>query len=186
MADRKTRLDEIRRQMSEPNVVRWRKIVENSVTPASELVSNRSMVVEMASTIKDFIDDIESIRFQLAQNWCLCKWCQMFDPKKDMFNHWKSELVACIMFLRDVKLKSGSKMKTIMRTMVEKRDFDDVDIIYDAISYKFAKEGISDEDSMMVVSREFVSGLPELVGLMSETTRDKENIVKYMERTFIV
>ena len=66
MTDRKSRLDEIRRQMSEPNVVRWRKIVENSVTPASELVRNRSMVVEMASTIKDFIDDIESIRFQLA------------------------------------------------------------------------------------------------------------------------
>ena len=110
----------------------------------------------------------------------------MFDPKNDLFNHWKSELVACIMFLRDVKLKSGSKMKTIMRTMVDKRDFDDADIIYDAISYKFAKEGISDEDSMMVVSREFVSGLPELVGLMSETTRDKENIVKYMDRTFIV
>ena len=74
MTDRKSRLDEIRRQMSEPNVVRWRKIVENSVTQASELVRNRSMVVEMASTIKDFIDDIESIRFQLAQNWCLCKW----------------------------------------------------------------------------------------------------------------
>ena len=35
----------------------------------------------------------------------------MFDPKNDLFNHWKSELVACIMFLRDVKLKSGSKMR---------------------------------------------------------------------------
>ena len=185
MVDRKsTRLDEMCRQMSAPNVVRWRKIVENSVTPASELVRKRSMVVETASTIKDFIDDIESIRFQLAQNWCLCKWCQMFDPKNDLFNHWKSELVACIMFLRDVKLKSGSKMKTIMRTMVEKRDFDDVDIIYDAISYKFAKDGISDEDSMVAVSREFVSGLPELVELMSETSRDKENVVKYMDRTF--
>lgn len=50
------------------------------------------MIFEMAIPLKKYTEKIETFKYELVKNWCLCKWCQLFDPINDNFNHWKEEL----------------------------------------------------------------------------------------------
>ena len=38
--------------------------------------ATQQVLMEMAEPLKKYAKRIESIRFQLAENWCLCKYCQ--------------------------------------------------------------------------------------------------------------
>ena len=39
------------------------------------------MIVEMAVSLKDYRKRVDGLRFQIVENWCLCKWCLVFNPQ---------------------------------------------------------------------------------------------------------
>lgn len=58
------------------------EILKNAYGIPAEVVLERlgiSMINEMALSIKDYIQKIDGLRFQLVENWCFCKWCQLFN-----------------------------------------------------------------------------------------------------------
>ena len=61
----------------------------------------------MAVALKTYIARVNGLRFQLVENWCLCKWCQLFNPECENFAHWITELKACIDNLKFVDIKNG-------------------------------------------------------------------------------
>lgn len=50
----------------------------------------------MAISLKAYKTKIDELRFQLVENWCLCKYCQLFNPNCENFAYWIKELKNCI------------------------------------------------------------------------------------------
>ena len=87
---------------------RLNSIIDESV----ENVLNRiGLINEMAVPLKIYKERVDGLRFQLVENWCLCKWCQLFNPKCENFVHWINELKVCINNLKFLDIKNGIDKK---------------------------------------------------------------------------
>ena len=184
MAYKKSRL--------KPNLIKWHRITDIAVR-AEE--GRLEVVTEMAISLDDFLIRVEGIMFQLVQNWCLCKWCQMFDPKNDLFNHWKNELSANLRFLMSPALKNRriDKGRHFKKVLVDDYDLDDPERVYGEICDKFSKEHILDSESIdevRSVAGEFSKSISEMAELMSSnglaSNDTKTKATEYIDRTFKV
>lgn len=126
------------------------------------------MLNEMALPLKEYTKRIDDVMYQLAENWCLCKWCQLFDPENDNFNHWKEELSAYVMKLASPKLKNNiGKKKHLEKHLVEWYDLDEKDMVIDVIDFKFDKEHIMDNSQREVVANAFATSIHKLIDAIS-------------------
>lgn len=143
---------------------------------------NASLISEMAIPLKLFIRDIEGLKFQIIQNWCLCKWCQLFDPENINFNHWKEELASFLLQLQNSKIKGGiSKRKHLDKYFIEYYEYNDKDSVIGAIRDKFSREGINDNRQINRVAREFANDINSLLDVISDQMKP---IMAYIHKTF--
>ena len=73
----------------------------------NDVLKRIGVINEMAVPLKDYRARVDGLRFQLVENWCLCKWCQLFNPECENFAHWVTELKACIDNLKFLDIKNG-------------------------------------------------------------------------------
>lgn len=128
------------------------------------------LLTEMAMSLKDFKDRILHLQFQLVENWCLCKWCQLFDIENDNFCHWLTEFKVYANAIYYIKLKSGNKRKTLIKEFIENYDYNDSDKIFSIIQDKFIQEGIQDISQIKTVSIEFSQKIEKLIDALCSTT----------------
>ena len=84
---------------------------------------------EMAISLKDYRDKIDAYRIRLVENWCLCKYCQLYNKNHMDFNHWKIELRQNINALKLVNIKkSADKRKLLIKMLVNEYDYDDINL----------------------------------------------------------
>ena len=57
----------------------------------NDVLKRIGVINEMAVPLKDYRARVDGLRFQLVENWCLCKWCQLFNPECENFAHWVTE-----------------------------------------------------------------------------------------------
>ncbi len=78
-----------------------RTIQEMIDMQVSETISRIDPITEMAVPLKKYKVRVDGLRFHLVRNWCLCRYCQLFDTTNICFKHWINELEAVIeKFLR--------------------------------------------------------------------------------------
>ena len=78
-----------------------RTIQEMIDEQVSETISRIDPITEMAVPLKKYKERVDGLRFHLVRNWCLCRYCQLFDTTNICFKHWINELEAVIeKFLR--------------------------------------------------------------------------------------
>lgn len=141
-----------------------------------------SVLNEMAIPLKKYAERIENIRYQLAENWCLCRYCQIYDPGNANFSHWKSELTACIKYLKMVYINNGiDKRKTLVRVLANEFDFCKPGMIAMIVADKFEKEGLEDPEVIGRVSTDMSEGIMSLIDVISD---DRLTISKYISATF--
>lgn len=176
------------------SIIKWHQITDIAVK-AEE--GRLEVVTEMAISLDDFLVRVEGIMFQLVQNWCLCKWCQMFNPENDLFSHWRNELSANLRFLMSPTLKNRriDKGRHFSKVLVDDYDLDDPERVYEEICDKFSKEHILDSESISnvrCVAGEFPKSISEIVELMSSSNgrltsnETKTKAAEYIDRTFNV
>ena len=96
-----------------------RDIINESV---EDLLNRIRMINEMAVPLKAYKTRVDGLRFQLVENWCLCRYCQLFNPECENFAHWIKELKACIDNLKFIDIKNGiDKRRTLTRMLI--RDY---------------------------------------------------------------
>lgn len=66
---------------------------------------NETIITEMAVPLKDYKQRVDGLRFCLVENWCLCKWCQLYNHECENFAHWVTELKICIDNLKLLNIK---------------------------------------------------------------------------------
>lgn len=158
--------------------------LRNIVNETVEDVLNRiGMVNEMAVRLKDYKQRVDGLRFRMVENWCLSKWCQLFNPECENFQHWINELKACMDNLKYLDIKNGiDKRKTLIKMLVKDYDYDNVNMIERIIRGKFAKENITDINQKITVCKEFADNITNLIDAISIDSIEIEN---YLEQTFI-
>lgn len=149
----------------------------------NDVISRKSaMISEMAIPLKIFIRDIEGLKFQIIQNWCLCKWCQLFDPANENFNHWKEELASHLLQLQNSKLKGKiSKAKQLKRYFIEYYEYNDKAVVVGAIRDKFYREKIIDKLQIDTVADKFSKNINSIIDIISNPSKP---IMLYLNEMF--
>ena len=144
--------------------------------------ATQQVLSEMAEPLKKYIKRIESIRFQLAENWCLCKYCQLYSQNNPNFAHWITELRPCIQYLKFVDINNGiDKKRTLQRVLVGQYDFNSANMIKRIIEDKFADENINDATIISTVSNELANSINGLIEVISN---NNITINAYIQATF--
>ena len=136
------------------------------------------IITEMSVPLKIYKKRVDGLRFQLVENWCLCKWCQMFDPTNQNFNHWISEFKACTTNLKYLDLKEkANKRRTLVKMLIRDYDYEDPSMIEQIIRDKFDTEHIKET---WEVAEEFTKNVRDLIDVISQPTRSVKVYVKEM------
>ena len=161
----------------------WKDVLNMPVAKTIEqLDDEKKLVIETALPLEEFKKRLDGLRFQLIENWCLCKFCQLYDPENNNFWHWLGELHACLKNLRDFEIKGKiNKRKTIVKMLVDDYDYNQSRKILEIIRDKFDAENMVDASKRKNVAESFVSSLDELIGILSGT---ETSIGCYIQTSF--
>lgn len=163
------------------------KIIESIIKEINnetvEDVLNRIGIInEMAVPLKVYKVRVDGLRFQLVENWCLCKWCQLFNPECENFTHWLTELKACINNLKFLNIKNGiDKRRTLMRRLVYDYDYNNANMIERIVRGKFTEENIYNNHQKVHVCAEFADNINGLIDAISIDAIDTD---EYIQNTF--
>ena len=165
--------------------MKWREIVN---APAEDVVrrvcGDNAIVAEMALPLKVFRQRVEGLMFQLIENWCLCKYCQLYDPDNQNFGHWLSELRSYTNQLRNFEIKGKIQKKTtLVNIFIRDFDYDETRKILVIIRDKFDVEKIMDMSQRQAIAGAFASSVQGLIDFLCDT--DISN-ASYMKKTFDV
>lgn len=160
-----------------------KKIIRLIEEELREVVSATTQQVlnEMAVPIKTYKARVDNLRLQLVENWCLCRYCQLFNPNSEYFNHWIKELRAHMNNIKSLNLKKGDKLKILTQMLIVDYDFDDVNTIYRIVVGKFGRERISNVNIISRVCGDFANSINDFVKALG-----MDNIITedYLMNTF--
>ena len=66
-----------------------------------------TLVFEMAYSRKELKNSFDGILDQIIENWCLVKYCSLYDEQNINKNHWANELTAHMYNILKRQLKNG-------------------------------------------------------------------------------
>lgn len=148
-----------------------------------EVISN-SYVFEMAYDRKELKKRVESLLNQIIENWCLVRYCSLYDKNNININHWRRELQSHLFNIFEMSIKGGnynSKYNLISEIIFNKREITTSNKISLIIRNKFRIEGI-------VIKSDICEGclenLKELISLISnkETPENSDELFDYIDR----
>lgn len=129
-------------------------------------IIKKHLLTEYAIPIKQYKSRIDGLRLQLVENWCLCKYCQLFKPDSENFTHWINELRAHMDNIKSLNIKSGNKCKILKSMLIDDFDFDDNGTIYRIIVGKFKREGINDVNVISKITTEFTNNIELFINVL--------------------
>lgn len=131
-----------------------------------ETISN-TWLFEMAYSREKYIERLMGLDTQIVDNWCLIKYCNMYDEENWNRLHWSQELLAHMTNAWECKLKKGlDKMRTTKHVFITMNELDDVNNVYGWIERKWDTENIP-EHTRIIIAKEFVKALPKICQLIS-------------------
>lgn len=148
----------------------------------NDVLNRIGMINEMAVSLKTYRARVDGLRFQLVENWCLCKYCQLFNPECENFAHWITELKACIDNLKFLDIKNGiNKRKTLIKMLVRDYDYDNANMIERIIRGKFVRENLTDNTQKVQTCIAFADNIFGLIDAISMESIDSD---EYIQNTF--
>ena len=142
-----------------------------------EAISN-TYLFEMAYSRQDYLRNISGLCYQIVENWCLVKYCNLYDEENYNRLHWSNELITHLNNLYDCKLKKGlNKFNTTEYGLIEKAELDDIDVVEDLLYHKWRVEKLPN-DTKNIIAKEFIKALPIICKLISG--KNNEDIYNYV------
>lgn len=126
---------------------------------------SKTKIFEMTYSREQYIDNIDDIADQIVENWCLIRYCTLYDKDNKNKVHWKQELKSyCKKLLRSVV--KVNKLKATQDAMIEMLELDNQKIVEVTIADKFEKENFEIKQD---ICRDFSEyGLQKIIYLVSK------------------
>lgn len=136
----------------------------------------------MAVSLKTYRARVDDLRFQLVENWCLCKYCELFNTECENFAHWITELKACIDGIKFLDIKNGiDKRRTLIKMLVRDYGYDNANMIERIIRGRFVRENLTDNVQKVQVCTAFADNIIGLIDAISMESIDSD---EYIQNTF--
>ena len=156
------------------NSIKWMPLIES----VHETIARIGLIQEMALPMKKYKQYIIGMRKQIAENWCLCKYCQMFDSQNINYNHWVKELKIYIDGLKYVNLKNGiDKRKPLKIVLVDYFDLNDENMIFRMIRSKFKREGLFEVEDVKKVANSMANSIKGLIDAIGDDEIDSDEYI---------
>ena len=142
-----------------------------------------TLVFEMTYSRKELKTSFDSILDQIIENWCLVKYCSLYDRNNINKKHWANELTAHMYNILKRQLKNGgedAKLQLLKSVTYEQKEYATSVAIKNCIRLKFKQENIQIPD---VVCSACIDDLETILSLISkrDTEENYENIDRYIE-----
>lgn len=146
------------------NSIKWMPLIES----VHETIARIGLIQEMALPMKKYKQYIIGMRKQISENWCLCKYCQLFDKENQNFNHWKNELYAVLQAFGNFKLKSVNKSKIMRRVLIDIYEYNTASQVKNVIRDKFIDEKfpVDGRNEFDCVASEFANEIGNIIDVV--------------------
>lgn len=159
----------------------WKEIFNRPVAETIRQLGG-GLSTEIPLPLNEFKRHVDGVRFQLIENWCLCKYCQLYDPTNESLGYWVSEFSACAKYLQDSCIKGEiDKRKTISTMFIDDYDYNQERKILVIIREKFDAEDMKDMSKRNAIAASFVTSIGDLIDLLAYT---QTSIPDYIQATF--
>ena len=146
-----------------------------------------TLVFEMAYSRKELKNSFDCILDQIIENWCLVKYCSLYDTNNINNNinknHWVNELTAHMYNILKRQLKNGdedAKLQLLKSVAYDHKEYTTAAAIKRCIMLKFKKENIQITDELCSACIEDLETILELIS-KRDTEENYENIDTYIE-----
>ena len=142
-----------------------------------------TLVFEMAYSRKELKNSFDSILDQIIENWCLVKYCSLYDTSNINRNHWTNELTTHMYNILKRQLKNGgedAKLQLLKSVAYDQKEYTTAAAIKKCIRLKFKKENIQITDELCSACIEDLETILELIS-KRDTEENYENIDTYIE-----
>ena len=142
-----------------------------------------TLVFEMTYSRKELKNSFDGILDQIIENWCLVKYCSLYDTTNINRNHWTNELTAHMYNILKRQLKNGgedAKLQLLKSVTYEQKEYTTSVAIKRCIRLKFKRENIQIHDE---VCSACIEDLETILNLISKKDTDEnyQNIDTYIE-----
>lgn len=147
-------------------------------------VIQESYIFEMAYDRKEIKKRVEALTNQIIENWCLIKYCSLYDKNNTNKYHWKQELKAHLYNIYEMKIKGGNaktKYNLISEIIYAKKEITTSSKISSIIRIKFRKENIIIHND---ICDSCIENLKYIIELISNNENDDntDKIYDYVEQ----
>ena len=131
-----------------------RKIEEMLDETVTETIARMGLVTGKTVSLEKYKECVDGLRFQLVENWCLCRYCELYDKANVRFGHWISEN------LKGLEIKEGvGKGETLSGMLISDYDYNDSEMIKRITAGKFKREKITGLREIESVCVDFADGI---------------------------
>ena len=142
-----------------------------------------TLVFEMSYSRKELKNSFDCILDQIIENWCLVKYCSLYDTSNINRNYWTNELTAHMYNILKRQLKNGgedAKLQLLKSVAYDQKEYTTAIAIKKCIRLKFKKENIQITDELCSACIEDLETILELIS-KRDIEENYENIDTYIE-----
>lgn len=147
-------------------------------------VIQESYIFEMAYDRKEIKKRVEALTNQIIENWCLIKYCTLYDSNNRNKYHWKQELKAHLYNIYEMRIKGGNaktKYNLISEIIYDKKEITTSSKISSIIRIKFRKENMIIRNDICDLCIEDLKHIIELIS-NNENDDNTDKIYDYVEQ----
>lgn len=147
-------------------------------------VIQESYIFEMAYNRKEIKKRVEALTNQIIENWCLIKYCSLYDKTNTNKYHWKQELKAHLYNIYEMKIKGGNaktKYNLISEIIYDKKEITTSSKISSIIRIKFRNENIIIHNDICDLCIDNLNYIIELIS-NNENDDNTDKIYDYVEQ----
>ena len=123
----------------------------------------------MAVTIKHYKEIVDRSIFELAEYWCLCKYCSKYYLECEDFDFWIRHLRLHICNLKHIDIKNGVDKKTVLiQMLIRDYELNKSETVVKIIDSSFDKDIFCCSEQKESVAIEFANSVYGLIDLISD------------------
>ena len=142
----------------------------------------KTELFEMAYNRSKYQDSVIDLTNQIVENWCLIRYCSLYDKNNLNKNHWKTELRAYILKLNSMLVKVDKKRAT-QEVLIKWEGLDIYTNVLRKISYKWQNEklDIESENTKNITLDFSTYGVFDIISLICSKNLMLYSINEYLD-----
>jgi hypothetical protein len=124
----------------------------------------------MAIGLEEYKRRVYKGRLHLVENWCLCKYCELYDSSNPNFEDWAEVLLYAMNDIKSLNVDDGNKLDTLKQMLIEEYDFNDAKTIHRIIVDRFNRERICNDTRTRYVSEQFAESIDDFITALGDNS----------------